>query len=95
MGAFIRFLLTIYALLGCFTAYCQEDEIAGGSKPDTLLIDLSSTVGRVAHSLYNHLEIIDERSDKGALGWLANGTLYGIRVCLAGPMEVQLGRRGS
>jgi hypothetical protein len=84
--------VSVCALSCCFSAFAQEDVYTGGSKPDTMWLDISSTVGRVAHSLYNRLEIIDKREDTSEVGWFSNGTYYGLEVCLAGTLNQQLGR---
>ena len=81
----------LLSLLSCVALHAQEDDGPPvGDKPDTFRIDLAGTVGRVSHSLYDHLLVIDERADSSALGWLGNGTYYGVRVCLAGPLDQQL-----
>lgn len=93
MPLYLRSALLLFSLLSCLSV-CAQDEYGppAGETPDTFRIDLIGAQERVKHSLYNRVEVIDERPDTGQLGWLETGSYYGLRVCLASPLDQQLNR---
>lgn len=82
-------LLLLVALGAGPGLHAQDDDGPPDRKPDTLRLQLaaSAPAQRVSHSRYSHLELIDERPDKGELGWLNDGTYYGLQVTVYSPLE--------
>jgi hypothetical protein len=102
MSKLIRVVVMLPVLLffGLVLHAQEDDGPPAGEKPDSFRLVISaasvsasvSAAGRVSHSLYSRLEVIDERPDSGKMGWLGNGTYYGLQVCLADPLDTGLDR---
>jgi hypothetical protein len=86
--------LPVFFFLLCFLGVRAQDDDGppASEKPDTFRLELAAVGGRVSHSLYSQVEVIDEFAEGGTIGWLSDGSYYGIRVCLADSLDVLLGR---
>src|SRR5579863_3447543 len=88
-----RLLPVLLTIMSCHVVWAQDDDDpTHGEKADTFRIVLGATVGRVSHSLYNHVEVIDERPKKETLGSVDEGTYFDLQVCSEGSLDKELER---